>query len=89
MLIVQPTLGKPQHHRAKPKELHEMVKNDERWQTMTEERKQELIQELALYREAKLLGARVSNRAAALDITKTMARLNEEVCIHPIPTIPL
>ena len=61
-----------------------MAKVDPEIQALSEERRKELINELAEYRELKKTGMRVNNRAAAQDVRLTLKRLHAEVRVVTI-----
>ena len=65
-------------------ELKQMAQDDPELQpkSLSEECKQELINDLAKAREEKQTNARGSNRAAARDVQATIDRVTGEVSLH-------
>lgn len=69
--------------KANIQQIREAVKTDPALNpnTMSEEKKKELIDNLLKYRAVQSHGARVSNLAAAQDIAHTVQRIEQSVCM--------
>lgn len=70
----------PDAPRASRQEIQEAVKADPRYRKATKEERDELKKDLLEKREIKAKGARVSHRSAALDVSKTSALVQKQVC---------
>jgi len=83
-LTVPYVLDLPVGERKSLAELKQMVQDDPELQpeNLSEERKQELINDLIEARAEKQTNARGSNRAAARDVQATVDRVTSEVRIH-------
>lgn len=73
-------LDLPPGHRATLQELQRMGRDDPNLKDMSTSQEQVLIDALVEHRDFKRIGARPSNRAAALDTRFAVDKLNTEVC---------
>ncbi|KAJ7716713.1 hypothetical protein B0H16DRAFT_1741048 [Mycena metata] len=75
--------GRAAGDNIRPPELQELLKKDEKYQSMTAEEETLLLQEHAEYRGIKKDGARLSNTAGARDVTAFVrCFVNDAVALH-------
>jgi hypothetical protein len=60
-------------------EIQQLIKEDDKLQNISEERRKELIAALLEHRKANKQGLRPSNISASLDVRATLDRIGDEV----------
>jgi len=70
----------PKGAKQKLKDLKDLAASNPDLQSLSQDKKDELIAALVEHRERKKAGARPSHRAAAQDVRATLERIESEVC---------
>ena len=79
-ILLTSFIGRESGERHSLAEIQKMVAGDPEMQSLTEEKKQAYLAELANSRYTQQHGVRANNAAAARDVFKTIERVQNEVC---------